>query len=130
MSCHPGACTVFQAALETDSERSEGEHEDIQDGIYQDTHLCFEPDAKSDSADSDAEEEVHHSLQLIWYKNGDMEAVRAFNVATINCVISWVKIGKWWGIVDHSAGPPQIMICDIQEPEYESEDSFSISCSV
>ena len=52
------------------------------------------------------------------------------NVVTINCVISWVKTGKWWGIVDHSAGPPQITICDIQEPEYESEDSFSISCSV
>jgi len=52
MSCHPGACTVFQAAQETDSERSEGEHKDIQDGIYQDTHLCFKPDAKSDSADS------------------------------------------------------------------------------
>jgi len=70
------------------------------------------------------------SIKPIWYKNGDMEVVRAFNVVTINCVISRVKIGKWWGIVDHSAGPPQITICDIQEPEYESEDSFSISCSV
>ena len=70
------------------------------------------------------------SMKLIWYKNSDMEVVCAFNVATINCVIGQVKTRKWWGIVDHSAGPPPITICDIQEPEYESEDSFSISCSV
>jgi len=70
------------------------------------------------------------SIKPIWYKNGNMEVVRAFDVVTINCVIGWVKPGKWWGIVDHSAGPPQITICDIQELEYELEDSFSISCSV
>ena len=70
------------------------------------------------------------SVKPIWYKDGDMEAVRAFSVATINCVIGRVKIGKWWGIVDRSFGPLQITICNIQEPEYESEDNFSILCSV
>ena len=64
----------------------------------------------------------------IRYKDGDMEAVRAFDVATIGGVVGRVKMGKWWGIVDRSVGPLRITICDIQEPEYESEDNFSISC--
>ena len=65
MSHHPGACSVFQTvAQETDSERSEDEHEEIQDILYQDTYTCFEPDAKSNSANSDAEEEVHHGHWL------------------------------------------------------------------
>ena len=59
-----------------------------------------------------------------------MGSVRAFSVATIDCVIGRVKMGKWWGIVDRSMGPLRINIYDIQEPEYESEDDFSISCGV
>ena len=67
------------------------------------------------------------SVKPIRYKNGDVEAVRAFSVATIDCVIGRVKMGNWWGIVDRSSGPLRITICDIQEPEYESEDNFSIN---
>ena len=48
----------------------------------------------------------------------------------IHCVIDCVKMGKWWGMVDRSIGPLQINIRDIQEPEYESEDNFSISCGM
>jgi hypothetical protein len=68
------------------------------------------------------------SSKPIDYKDGDIEAVRAFNVGTINCVIGRVKMGKWWGIIDRSFGPLRINIYDLQEPEYESEDNFSISC--
>jgi len=57
-----------------------------------------------------------------------MEAVHAFDVETISGAIGQVKMGKWWGIIDQSFGPQQITICNIQEPEYESEDNFSISC--
>ena len=67
------------------------------------------------------------SAKPIWYKDGDMEAVRAFSVDTIDCVVGRVKIGKWWGIVDRSLGPLRISVYDIQEPEYESEDNLSIS---
>ena len=60
MSRHPGACTVFQtAAQEIDRKRSEHEHEEIQNKRYQDTYVCFKPDAESDSTKSDAEEEGH-----------------------------------------------------------------------
>jgi len=52
------------------------------------------------------------------------------SVATIDCVIGRAKMGKWWGIVDCSIGPLRITIYDIQEPEYESEDDFSILCGV
>ena len=64
------------------------------------------------------------SIKLIWYKDGDMGVVCVFSMATINCVIGHMKMGKWWGIVNHSFGPQQIIICDIQEPEWESEDNF------
>ena len=70
------------------------------------------------------------SSKPIQYKDGDMEAVRAFSVATIDCAIGRVKTGKWWGIVDQSFGPLRINIYDIQVPEYESEDNLSISCSM
>ena len=64
VSRRSGACAVFQTvAQETDSERSEDEHEKIQDKKYQDTYLRFEPDAESESADSDSEEEDHYWLQ-------------------------------------------------------------------
>ena len=62
------------------------------------------------------------------------EGVPAHNdnlgASPIHCVIGCVKMGKWWEMVDHSTGPLQINICDIQEPEYESEDNFSISCGM
>ena len=59
-----------------------------------------------------------------------MEAVHAFSVAAIDCVIGRVKMGKWWGIIDRSIGPQRINIYDIQEPEDELEDNFSISCGM
>ena len=34
------------------------------------------------------------SIKPIKYKDGDMEAVRAFSVATINCVVGCVKMGN------------------------------------
>jgi len=64
------------------------------------------------------------------YKDSDMGSDHAFSVATIDCVIGRVKMGKWWGIVDRSMGPLRINIYDIQEPEYELEDDFSISCGM
>ena len=70
------------------------------------------------------------SIQLIQYKDGDMGVVRAFSVVTIDCAIGCVKMGKWWGIIDCSIRPQRINICDIHEPEYESEDNFSISCGM
>ena len=48
-----------------------------------------------------------------------MEVVCAFSMVTIDCVVGHVKMGNWWGIVNRSLGPLQIMIYDIQEPEYE-----------
>ena len=53
------------------------------------------------------------SINPIRYKNGDMGAVCAFSMATIDCVIGRVKMGKWWGIVDRSIGPLWIKFCDI-----------------
>ena len=70
------------------------------------------------------------SIKPIKYKDGDMEAVRAFSVATIDCAVGRVRMGNWWGIIDRSFGPLRITIYDIQEPEYESEDNFSISCGM
>ena len=62
------------------------------------------------------------------------EGVPAHNdnlgASPIYCVIGHVKMGKWWGMVDRSIRPLQINICDIQEPEYKSEDNFSISCGM
>ena len=70
------------------------------------------------------------SIKPIKYKDGDMEAVRAFSMATIDCAVGRVRMGNWWGIIDRSFGPLRITIYDIQEPEYESEDNFSISCGM
>ena len=70
------------------------------------------------------------STNPIQYKDGNMESVCAFSVATIDCVIGRVKMGKWWGIADRSIGPLRNTIYDIQEPEYELEYNFSISCGV
>jgi hypothetical protein len=41
-------------------------------------------------------------------------------------VIGCVKMGKWWGVIDQGFGPLWVNIYDLQEPEYESEDNFSI----
>ena len=68
------------------------------------------------------------SIKPIKYKYGDMEAGRAFSVATIDCAVGRVKIGNWWGIVDRSFGPLRITIYDIQEPEYESV-ALPVECS-
>ena len=88
----------------------------------------------------------HHQIQLVstysltWcdyphrdtsiksnrYKNGDMEAVRAFSVATIDCVSGRMNMGRWCGIIDHSIRPQQINIYDIQEPEYKLEDNLDL----
>jgi hypothetical protein len=62
------------------------------------------------------------SVKPIRYKDGDIEAVRAFDVATIDCAVGCVRLGKWWGIINCSFGPLRINIYDIQEPEYELED--------
>ena len=70
------------------------------------------------------------SIKPIWYKNGDMEAVCAFSVATTDYVSGHVKMGKWCGIIDHSIRPQQINTYYIQELEYESEDNFSILCGM
>ena len=59
-----------------------------------------------------------------------MEAVCAFSVATIDCVIGCMKMGKWWGIISHSIRPQWINIYDIQELEYKLEDNFSILCGM
>jgi hypothetical protein len=63
------------------------------------------------------------SMKPIQYKDGNMGAVCAFDVAMIDCAVGRVRMGNWWGIVDRSFGPLWIIIYDIQEPEYESEDS-------
>ena len=60
------------------------------------------------------------SLTPVWYT--DMEKVRAFDIATIDCVVGRVKVGNRWGIIDRSLGS-QRMIHGLWEPEYESEDA-------
>ena len=70
------------------------------------------------------------SSKPIQYKDGNMEAVHAFSMGMINCVIGHMKMGKQWGIIDQSFRPLQINIYDLQVLEYESEDNLSISCSM
>lgn len=60
------------------------------------------------------------SLGPVWYQ--EMEHVRAFDVATIDCVIGRVKVGKRWGIIDRSYGSQRVAMQGMWEPEYESED--------
>ena len=60
------------------------------------------------------------SLMPVWYT--DMEIVRAFDVATIDCVVRRIKVGNRWGIIDRSFGSQRAVIHGMWEPEYESED--------
>jgi len=60
------------------------------------------------------------SLTPVWYK--DMEAIRAFNVATIDCAVGHIKVGKWWGIIDRSYRSEQAVMHRMWQPEYKSED--------
>lgn len=60
------------------------------------------------------------SLKPVWYK--DMELVRAFDIATISCVVGRVKVGDRWGIIDRSFGLQRAVMHGMWEPDYESED--------
>lgn len=110
MSHRPEACAVFQTvAQETDSERSEHEHEGIQDKIYQDTYVHFGPNIESDltnpnSTDSNTKEEAHH-----WPQDEGLHLAEGAQSLekhlTIDCVIGRVKIGKWWEIINRSIVP-------------------------
>ena len=60
------------------------------------------------------------SLKLVWYT--DMELVRAFDIATLCCVVGRIKINNCWGIIDWSFGSHGIEMKGMWEPEYESED--------
>jgi len=61
----PEACTLFQTvAQEIGSETSEDKHDEIQDKVYQDTYVHFKPDVKSDSTNSDIEEEAKAQFSL------------------------------------------------------------------
>jgi len=56
---------IFQSVdQETNSERSEDEHEEIQDKRYQETYVCFRPNVESNSgnSNSDTEEDIHYQL--------------------------------------------------------------------
>jgi hypothetical protein len=59
-------------------------------------------------------------LEPVWYQ--DMGTVRAFDIATIDCVVGRVKVGNRWGIVDRSFGLEHAVIHGMWGPEYESED--------
>ena len=61
------------------------------------------------------------SLRPVWYR--DMETVRAFDIATIDCVVGRVKVGNRWGIIDRSLGSQCVMMHGMWEPDYESEDN-------
>ena len=61
-----------------------------------------------------------HTVGSVWYQ--EMEHIRAFDVATIDCVIGQVKVGKRWGIIDHSYGSQRVAMQGMWEPKYESED--------
>ena len=69
------------------------------------------------------EEGEDASLELVWYR--DMETVRAFDIATIDCVVGRIKVGDRWGIIDRSYGSQRAVMHGLWEPEYESEDDNS-----
>jgi hypothetical protein len=60
------------------------------------------------------------SLAPVWYQ--EMEKVRAFDIATIDCVVGRIKVDNRWGIIDRTLGSQRTMIHGMWEPEYESED--------
>ena len=69
---------------------------------------------------TDGEDGEDASLTPVWYK--DLRTVRAFDVATIECVVGRVKVGNRWGIIDRSFGMQRTVIHGMWRPEYESED--------
>ena len=60
------------------------------------------------------------SLMPVWYQ--EMGTVRAFDIATIDCVVGRVKVGNRWGIIDRSFGSQRVAMHGMWAPEYESED--------
>ena len=60
------------------------------------------------------------SLVPVWYQ--EMELVRAFDIATIDCVVGRIRVGDRWGIIDRSFGSERAVMHGMWEPEYESED--------
>ena len=60
------------------------------------------------------------SMEPVWYQ--EMEMVRAFDIATIDCVIGQIKVSDRWGIVDRSYGSQRAVMHGLLEPEYESEE--------
>ena len=62
------------------------------------------------------------SLEPVWYQ--EMAQVRAFDIATIDCVVGRIKVGNHWGIIDQSFGSEHAVMHGMWEPEYESEDEI------
>ena len=60
------------------------------------------------------------SLTPVWYQG--MGKVRAFDIATIDCIVGRIKVENRWGIVDRSFGLEHVVIHGMWEPDYESED--------
>ena len=60
------------------------------------------------------------SLVPVWYRETGL--VRAFDIATIDCVVGRVKVGDRWGIIDRSFGSERAVMHGMWEPEFESED--------
>ena len=60
------------------------------------------------------------SLVPVWYQ--EMGLVRAFDIATIDCVVGRVKVSDRWGIIDQSFGSERAIMHGMWEPEFESED--------
>ena len=63
------------------------------------------------------------SQEPAWYQ--DMDVVWAFDIVMIDCVVGWIKVGDWWGIIDWSYGEQCTVMHDLWEPEYKSEDNNS-----
>ena len=51
-----------------------------------------------------------------------VKLVRAFDIATIDCVVGRIKVSDRWGIIDRSFGSERAVMHGIWEPEYKSED--------
>lgn len=63
-------------------------------------------------------------LAPVWhnYKDMDMELVRVFNIATIDCVVGQVKVGSHWGIINRTFGLQCAVIHSMWELECKLED--------
>ena len=58
----------------------------------------------------------------VWYKEGNLQSIRAFSARAIDRVIRRVKVGNQWGIVDWCWGLQEAIMEGMVDPEYESED--------